>query len=67
MFKTGLKTMSSTEQLKAALQTSWMVSGSWRIVPIGKGYFNVSIDNIIERNRLLLRRSWPSEFGTIRL
>lgn len=67
MFKSGIKTMPSTEQLKAALQISWGVTGSWKIVPVGNGYFNISIDNIIEQNHLLFKRSWPSEFGTMRL
>lgn len=67
LFNSGLKTMPSDDQLKAAMNFAWELKCSWRLIPIGKGYFNVHADNIIERNKILYKHSWSTEYGTMHL
>lgn len=66
LFKISLRQLLTTDQLKAALDYSWSIVGSWHIIPLGKGYYNIHSDNIIESNHILYKRSWPMEFGTMR-
>lgn len=58
----------STEALKQKLSAIWKVSDiSWRVIPLGKGYYNISFINIADRNRVFNKTSWSLSPGTIRL
>lgn len=54
-----------TSELKASLDKVWNIKGEWKLVTLGKGYFNIQLSDIRKRDKIFLRRSWPSEFGTM--
>lgn len=66
LLKQGVKPM-PTSNLKASIDKIWNVQGAWFLVPLGKGYFNIRMEDLAERDRIFKRRSWLTEFGTLRL
>lgn len=49
----------STMELKALLDKSWNINGNWKIVSLGRGFFNIQMADLKERDRIFLKRSWP--------
>lgn len=66
LLKSGEKPMPINE-LKSSLDNVWNIRGDWKIVTLGKGFFNIQIMDLREQDRIFLKRSWPFKFGTIRL
>lgn len=66
LLKKGVKPMSTTD-LKAFINNVWNIQGLWYLVPLGKGYFNIRMENMMERDKIFKRRSWSTEFGNFRL
>lgn len=66
MLKMGVKHM-STSELNASIDRVWNIKGEWKLVTLGKEYFNIQMADLRERDGVFLKRSWTSEFGTIRL
>lgn len=64
MLKQGVK---PTTSLKDSLDQIWQIQGPWRLITLGKGYFNIQLEDESEHDRIFTKRSWPSEFGTMRL
>lgn len=66
LLKQGVKSM-PISVLKASIDKTWNIQGAWSLVPLGKGYFNIRMEELKKRDRIFRRRSWPTEFGTLRL
>lgn len=66
MLKQGVKPM-PTETLKKSLDQTWEIMGDWKLITLGKGYFNLQFSIDSERDCIFSKRSWQSEFGNMRI
>lgn len=57
----------STPTLKEAIDKIWKIEGEWRLITLGKGYFNIQFSNNSEYDRIFKKRSWQMEFWLFRL
>lgn len=64
LLKSGVKQM-ALEELRAAINKAWMVPGVWKFILMGREYYNIHIDNSLERDRILAKWNWPFEFWNI--
>lgn len=48
----------SLDDLKAKLGQVWGISSHWRLIPIGKGYYNIQLPSLEDRDRILDKRAW---------
>ncbi|KAL8552220.1 hypothetical protein ACS0TY_001064 [Phlomoides rotata] len=55
----------SLEDLTRKLEATWNIYGGWKLVPIGRGYYNVQLPNLDDRDRILDRSSWPLKPGVV--
>ncbi|KAL8477324.1 hypothetical protein ACS0TY_029575 [Phlomoides rotata] len=55
------------EDLNRKLEATWNIYGGWRLVPIGRGYYNVQFPQLEDRDRILGRSSWALKPGVIRV
>ncbi|KAL8524256.1 hypothetical protein ACS0TY_014002 [Phlomoides rotata] len=55
------------ETLTRKLEATWNISGGWKLIPIGRGYYNVQLSNLDDRDRILGRTSWSLKPGVIRV
>lgn len=55
----------SLETLKHTLGQVWCAD--WQLIPLGRGYYNIQLSLMEDRNRILDRRSWSLKPGIIRL
>lgn len=57
----------SLEELKSKLEQVWGLSGSWILIPLRKGYYNIQLPNVADRDRILDKRSWGLKPGLLRV
>ncbi|KAL8485573.1 hypothetical protein ACS0TY_027748 [Phlomoides rotata] len=57
----------SMESLERKLTELWGTSRTWRLIPLGKGYFNIRFSSKDDRDRILKRRTWSVKLGLMRL
>lgn len=43
----------SLEDLHLQLGQIWRISGAWNLVPLDKGYYNIQLLNLEDKNRIL--------------
>lgn len=55
------------DNLSSKLSQAWGIAGVWQLVPLGRGYYNIQITNLIDRDRILDRRTWALKPGMMRL
>ncbi|KAL8509367.1 hypothetical protein ACS0TY_016537 [Phlomoides rotata] len=55
------------ETLTWKLEATWNISGNWKLIPIGCGYYNVQLLNLDDRDKILGRTSWSLKLGVIRV
>lgn len=65
MLKIGVKPMPT--DLKDSINKVWKIQCRWKLILLGRGYFNIQMEDWPERDRIFSKRAWPSEFGTMRL
>ena len=53
--------------LKKRLQEIWKPTESWRIVSLGRGFYNIHFSNPEDRNRVWQAASWSIKPGILRL
>ncbi|KAL8474400.1 hypothetical protein ACS0TY_031028 [Phlomoides rotata] len=53
--------------LEARLSDLWKLNSRWSMVHLGKGYYNIMIDNLEDRDRIFRRRTWSIKPGFMRL
>lgn len=56
-----------TLELQRKLETIWEMSSPLRLLPLGRGYFNIHFGSNEERNKAFLRQSWAMKPGLLRL
>ncbi|KAL8478482.1 hypothetical protein ACS0TY_030395 [Phlomoides rotata] len=57
----------SLEDLTQKLEATWNIYGGWKLLPIGRGYYNVQLPNLEDRDRILGMTSWFLKLGVIRV
>lgn len=57
----------SLDALYLKLSHVWGITGEWLLVPSGRGYYNIQVPSLADRNRILDRRSWGLKPGFMRL
>lgn len=57
----------SLDALYSKLSQIWGITGDWQLVPLGKGYYNIQLPSLADRDRVLDRRSWSLKPGLFRL
>lgn len=55
------------EDLHIKLSQLWRPLASWKVIPIGKGYFEFSFSSLEDMRKVLSVGSWNLEPGTLRL
>ncbi|KAL8520022.1 hypothetical protein ACS0TY_010820 [Phlomoides rotata] len=57
----------SVDKLERKLTKLWGTSGAWRLIPLGKGYFNIRFSSREDRDRVFKCRTWSVKLGVMRL
>lgn len=57
----------SPTALRSAINKIWDIPGALKFIPLGRGYYMINLISHIERERLLARRIWNFEFGTVKV
>lgn len=57
----------SLENLHVKLSQTWGIMGEWQLVPLERGFYNIKISNLADRDRILDKRTWSLKPGLIRL
>lgn len=57
----------SIESLTMKLGHVWGIVGPWKLVPMGKGFFNIQLSKVEDRDKILDRRTWSPKPGTMRI
>ncbi|KAL8503471.1 hypothetical protein ACS0TY_022282 [Phlomoides rotata] len=55
----------SLEDLARKLEATWNIYGGWKLVPIGRGYYNVQLPNLEDIDRIMGRSSWSMKPGVV--
>lgn len=55
------------DDLKLKLDRIWGISGSWILIPLGKGFYNIQLPGNAERERILDKRFWNLKPGILRV
>ncbi|XP_062012748.1 uncharacterized protein LOC133729264 [Rosa rugosa] len=66
LLRKGSKPM-TTEILKKSLQSLWNPSSPWRLVPLGKGYFDIHFNSEMDMRRIWGGGTCTLESGILRL
>lgn len=57
----------SFNDLRDKLGQIWGLGGSWNLVPRGRGYYNIQLPSLADRDRILNKQSWGLRPGVIHL
>lgn len=57
----------SPNALRSTINKIWDIPGALKFIPLGRGYYIIKLISHIERERLLARRIWTFEFGTVKV
>lgn len=55
------------DSLKAKLNQVWEILGTWNLIPLGRGYYNIQFSYMGARDRVLDKRSWGLKPGIMRV
>lgn len=54
------------KNLHSKLSHIWGIVGDWALIPLGRGYYNIQLPKMEDRNKILDKRTWILEPGLLR-
>lgn len=57
----------SLDDLKLKLSKVWGIAADWKLVPLGKGYYNINLPNLMNRDKILDKRACHLKLGIVRI